>query len=47
VFLIECRQDDNIQIDRSTSARLPVFKHRQLAAKQFLIDAGYPARLQF
>src|SRR5262245_59450494 len=46
VFLIECWQDNNIQIDRSTRAGFPVFKDRQFSAKQFLTDSGYPALLQ-
>jgi hypothetical protein len=37
-LLIKRRQDDDVQIDRSTSARFPVFKNRQFTAEQFLID---------
>jgi hypothetical protein len=37
--LIERRQDDHVQIDRPTGARLAVFKNRQASAKQFLIDS--------
>src|SRR5207247_6241173 len=36
----------NDQYDRSTGARFPVFKNRQLSAEQFLIDSNQPTSLQ-